>query len=105
MRIQELQEFLYREYQANGYPDSFNKYQKMGDIAELGLITTEIAEAIEECRIHGVTSFENLYTECADIIIRTMNFMTRKGCIDIESVIYAKTLKNMKRGELHGKSV
>ena len=78
MNLQELQQFLYREYQANGYPDSFNKYQKMGDIAELGLITTEIAEAIEEIRIHGVTSFETLYTECADIIIRTMNFMTTK---------------------------
>lgn len=105
MRIQELQEFLYREYCENGYSEMWNKGQRLGDLAEIGLFITEIAEAQEEIRIHGVVSFENLYVECADIIIRVMNFMTRKGCKDIEKVIYEKTLKNKTRGYLHGKSV
>ena len=96
---------MYSEYRKNGYLDMWNKNGKVGDIAELGLILTEISEAMEETRLQGITSNDKLYIECADIIIRTMNFMTRKGCIDIEKVIYEKTKHNFTRKKLHGKDV
>lgn len=94
---------------------------KIRDIAELGLITTEVSEAIESVRnfwkeddtnnFEGINDLQqsikhnsDLAKECADIIIRTLNFMSRKG-FDAEKVILHKNKINLNRGLLHGKSV
>jgi hypothetical protein len=42
--------------------------------------------------------------ECADIIIRLMNFCSRND-IDLQTAILEKNKKNLTRGKLHGKTV
>lgn len=107
--LRELQKKVYEEYVKNGY-DKFWSIPKSGihnnlniesiiDIAELGMINTEVSEAIEKSFIKDNPS---LGFECADIIIRTLNFMSRKG-LDAEFYIERKNNTNIERGYLHGK--
>jgi hypothetical protein len=79
------------------------KGQKIRDIAELSLVTTEVTEAIEEIRNRN-TNIDNLGFECADIIIRTLNFMTRKG-LNANNYIITKSKKNLLRKKLHNRDV
>jgi len=109
--IEELQTLVFKEYQKNGYhkkwTDGFknnSKNQPIFDIAELGLICTEVSEAIEEKRKNGLIDSEELFFECADIIIRTLNFMSRKGA-NASYYLIKKNEKNLIRGKLHGKQV
>lgn len=81
----------------------WNSHGKVGDIAELGLIPTEVTEVQEEVRNKN-TDPNKVGTECADIIIRTLNFMSRKG-LDAEKFILAKHKVNMTRNTLHGRDV
>jgi NTP pyrophosphatase (non-canonical NTP hydrolase) len=83
--------------------DYYKQEQKVFDIAELGLIPTEVAEAQEEVR-NKETNNEHLAEECADVIIRTLNFMSRKG-LDATEAINKKIEKNSKRETLHGRAV
>jgi len=54
--LRELQIEVFREYVKNGYLEEWtsniNSTQKKFSIAELGLVMTEISEAIEEIRKH-----------------------------------------------------
>lgn len=113
--IEEIQNMLFKEYQKNGYYKlwsnnfSNNKNQQsiIYDIAEVGLFTTEISEAIEELRkkdIDDEIKLSHLGVECADIIIRVLNFMSRKG-ISANYYINYKHNINMNREKLHGKEV
>ena len=119
LTFNEIQELLYKEYKKNGYEKMWNRaslnhhlniFEPIFDIAELGLINTEVSEAIETIRIFdnkemGIDSLHfSLGVECADIIIRTLNFMKRKG-LDTEYFILVAHNKNLKRGKLHGKRV
>jgi hypothetical protein len=112
MDLDLIQEFVYIEYRKNGYLDewtvhpfegNYSKTQRKFDIAELGLIVTEISESIEEIRKKDY-QFYDLGIECADIIIRVLNFMSRKN-LNAESFIKLKHKQNMKREKLHGKEV
>jgi len=109
----EMQRMVYDEYIKNGYLDMWyihgmptaeirEKMQAIADIGEVGLFTSEVGEALEAIR-HG-DSKEHLAEELADIVIRVMNFATRKD-IDLENAILLKHEKNMKRPILHGKKV
>lgn len=100
-----LQAQLYEEYVKNGYRDNWNKTRpaKHGDLAELGLVVTEISEVMEHIR-NKETDFNEVGLECADIIIRVTNFMTRKG-LDLQTFILLAHAKNIERGYLHGKEV
>lgn len=91
-------------------------------IAELGLITTEVAEAIEEVR-HGHGMSETYYTtvglvypggngplvhkpegvpsELADVIIRVLDLANAYG-IDIGAAVIEKLNHNATRGLHHG---
>ena len=102
--VEKLQKFVYEEYLKNGYKKMFAECsnRELADIAELGLIDTEVSEAIE-CIRHGKNQLD-LSFELADIVIRAMNFASRKG-ININNAILQKHKKNMKRGYLHGKVV
>jgi hypothetical protein len=89
--IEELQTLIFKEYEKNGYHKMWTNgfknnspEQPIFDIAELSLIVTEISEAIEEKRKNGLIDSENLFIECADIIIRTLNFMIRNEMEIIE---------------------
>jgi len=115
MELKEIQEFVFREYQKNGYLDMWTvklystkqekeQQQKINDVAELGLIVTEISEAIEIIRKKDNEDIEKLAEECSDIIIRALNFMSRKG-LDATSNICHKANYNLSRGNLHGKAV
>jgi hypothetical protein len=120
MNLSKIQRIVFIEYKNNGYLDMWNTVsdwwcnQRIYDIAELGLIITEVSEAIETIRNSWKenndsdkvinSDFSDLAKECADIIIRTLNFMSRKG-FDAEKVILHKNKINLNRGLLHGKSV
>jgi uncharacterized protein YabN with tetrapyrrole methylase and pyrophosphatase domain len=112
MDIRELQKELFIDYKEKGYYKSWNvenqldaSSQKKFDIAELGLIITEVSEAIEEIRKqNNKFTREHLAEECADIIIRTINFMSRKG-LDLEIALWLKNNKNKNREWLHEKDV
>lgn len=104
MELKEIQELVYLEYQRNGYLKNWNQFNKVGDIAELGLINTEISEAIEIIRNPEFPNNYMLAEECADIIIRTLNFMSRKH-LDATQAILDKHNINMNRGILHDKDV
>lgn len=119
---------------ANGWHDRYNLLAAAGDeagiddhiVAKLGLIGTEVAEAIEEVRtghldayysLHGrrVTPApdgtvagirvplkpEGLPSELADIVIRTIDLAHTLG-IDLPSAIVEKVAANRHRGHMHG---
>lgn len=82
-------------------------------IARLALITTEVAEAIEEIRdgrevdetYYSITAQgmkpEGVPSELADVVIRALDAADAWG-IDLESVIEMKLSFNEKRGYRHG---
>jgi len=101
MDFLELQKKVYEEYIKNGFQDKFNEKGAIGDIAELGLITTEIGEAIESIRDDNR---EELCFELADIVIRVMNICNRKG-IDLGTWILKKNDLNLSRDKFHGRKI
>lgn len=100
MKLSELKERVYSEYVNNGYFDFWEKGSLIhSDLAESGMIGSEVGE-LQEAIFKGEK--HKIGSECADIIIRTLNFCTRKK-IDIESELKAKSKINDNRGYLHGK--
>ncbi len=96
-------------------PDAFNpRWTVAHKIAELGLITTEVAEAIEEVR-HGREMNETYYldptaphpkpegvpSELADVVIRCLDIADAYG-IDLGYAVIEKLNSNMTRGLHHG---
>lgn len=112
MELNKIQKLVLEEYRKNGYLYMWNSFERLqpssiGNIAELGLITTEVTEAMEALRSNKyepTITEENLGIECADIIIRVLNFMSRKH-LDAEEFILKAHKKNMKRGKFHGKLI
>ena len=120
MSLNKLQKLVFEEYKKNAYLDMWNfgklyqnyiefelkryipNLENIFDIAELGLISTEVSEGIEVIRQNGSTFA--LILECADIIIRTLNFMSRKGYSATDFILLKHNL-NLERGLLHGKKV
>jgi NTP pyrophosphatase (non-canonical NTP hydrolase) len=95
----------------NGYRDMWNsadrscqlaKLGNIGTLGELGLITSEVAEAMEHVREPELEI--EFGEELADVIIRTLNLMSRLG-IQVESYIERKDMKNRTRGKLHGRAI
>ena len=126
MGIKELREMLYIAYQKTGHEymwdledlklmmetirnkkwcklyfegNQFKQLLTIADIAEVGLINTEVSELLEDIRKGKDNDILGL--ECADIIIRVMNYCTRKG-INLESYMITKHHVNMRREKLHG---
>ena len=128
--LNEIQELVHEEYINNGYKYMWNlldlkmlleyfspkyinsnNYFKgeqwkqlltIADIGEVGLINTEVSELLEDIRKDKGLSKQG--EECADIVIRVMNYCNRKG-IDLEDAILTKHYVNMSREKLHGKVV
>jgi len=110
MNLIEIQDLVFEEYKKNKYLEmwqsekgTYSQEQKIKDLAELGLIITEISESMEEIRKKDYV-FHDLAIECSDIIIRVLNFMSRKN-LDAEYFILLKNEVNTKREKLHGKGV
>ena len=103
MNIKKLQKLVFKTALNNGHVENWNNHNTVGDIAELGLICSEVSEAQEIIR--NDTDFNSLAFECADIIIRTLCFLERKGIFNIEKFILTKNNINKERGYLHGKTV
>ena len=95
--LRELQRLVYKEYQQNKFEEGFNKHGIIGDIAELGLISTEVSEAITKVRKNEF----GIEEELADIVIRVLNYCNRKG-ITLDNNIVWKNEANQKRAKLHG---
>lgn len=110
MKFKEIMKLVLIEYKKNGYFDEWEeireileKHGKKGiaELAEVGLFVTEVAESLEEIRNNNK---DKLAIELADIIIRIMNFASRRG-INLEDAILRKHKKNFKREKLHGRNV
>ncbi len=110
MRIADLQKLVFTEYEKNGYAERWSREYLMEhpeeldlviSLAEVGLFVTEVSELMEDIRDANVDHYGE---EGADIIIRVLNFFSRKG-IDVEPYILAKHEKNLKRERLHGRRV
>lgn len=71
------------------------------DLAEVGLFTTEVAEALEEIRNKNP---EEMGKELAGVVIRILNFASRKH-IDLEPIIISEIKRNMTRKNLHGRKL
>lgn len=106
----ELQEMVFREYVKNGYAARWTREYFMAhpvefdlliDLAEVGLINTEVSELLEDIRSNDKQKWA---LEAADIVIRVLNWCSRKG-IDVDNAIHVKHLKNMGREHLHGRAV
>ena len=111
MNLTEIQFLVYEEYKKNGYHLMWEKAEiilrnheldGIVQLGEIGLFCTEIAEAMEEVR--DANKNGELGNELADIIIRVLNFASRKG-INIEEKILLKHEKNLKRGQRHGRDI
>ena len=104
-----IQALVLIEYKENGYLDMWtkgrnNQEQKIYDIAELSLIMTEVSELIEYIRKGKKPDDDKYCYELAEIIIKTLNYCSRKG-INIEKRIIEKNAINCNRVYLHGKEV
>ena len=69
-------------------------------IAKLGLVGTEIAEAMEAARKNDRANFDE---EIADTFIRLFDRVGAMG-IDLDAILAAKEKKNANRPKLHGKT-
>lgn len=110
MDFEAIQDLVYEEYVKNGYEERWNhaselllraSFGRIVDVAEVGLFSTEVSEAQEEIRHDNPKKEEE---EIADMIIRAMNYCSRKG-YHLQEAILAKHEINMKRDFLHGKKV
>jgi len=109
MEIKQLKELVFMEYIKNEYLTMWDaptinghpEWQMFFDLAEAGLIHTEPAELQEAIRDQNR---EEMVVECADIIIRTLNFCSRLQ-LPIEKALINKHEKNMKRKKLHGREI
>ena len=116
MSLKELQKLLGEEYIQNGYMEMWcvdlhqtdlpSRTQRIFDLAEIGLWNTEVSETLEDTRKikENDRLREKWAEEGADVIIRVLNFFTRKE-IDAEEAILRKHKENMKREKLHGREV
>lgn len=106
MNLSEIQKLVFEEYKKNGYLDLMNsppkKFRWLSDLAEVGLFDTETTEAKE--RIRDGDCGEVLGFELADLVIRVLNFASRKS-IDIEKCVIKKHGINCNRGKLHGRKI
>lgn len=102
MEFKDLQKLVYEEYKKNGFEEYFNKYEECGDLAEIGLIASEIGEALDYIRDSKEIKYVSV--ELADIVIRVLNFCNRKN-IDLEFYIIAKNRINKMRDKYHNKKV
>jgi hypothetical protein len=111
LTLRELQLKLYEEYSQNGYRDMWDSADrscelaglgKIGTLGELGLITSEVAEAMEYVRDQRLP--HEFGEELVDVIIRTLNLMTRLG-FNAQMFMEQKHEKNLTRGHLHGRII
>lgn len=111
-----MQSYCYRIAKMKGFHD-----KPRDPIAALGLVVTEVAEAIEAVRKDpdapsehiGDEGYTQLEEELADIIIRVLDFAEERGAkgdimpndkrLDIVGAIFAKVRFNAKRPRMHGK--
>ena len=110
MDFEKIRKLVFEEYKKNGYYDKWEearlilaKYGIVGivELAEIGLIYTELSEAMEEIRD---SNDGKANIELADAIIRIMNFASRRE-MDLETAIIKKHAINMTREKLHGRKI
>jgi len=101
MDLSEIQRMVREHYQINGFEKRWNDVNDsmIADLGEVGLFSEEIGELTQAIR-KGI-DLDQVGIECADIVIRIMNFCNRKG-LDLQTYIYYKHSINMKRPYLHG---
>jgi len=110
MDFNKLKKLVYEEYKKTGHLEKWERARELlkseglegiVDLAEIGLIVTEVAEAMEEVRDQNP---EKESKELAGIIIRILNYCNRKG-YNIEKDILAEHKRNLKRPKLHGRKM
>jgi len=104
MEFQVIQKLVFESYKHTHKPiwdkatealQSHNLPPELIDLAEIGLFTTGVSEAMEEIRN---ADKEKTAKELAGLIIRILNFATRKG-ISLEEYILSKAERNLSTGQ------
>jgi len=110
MRFDALQELAFEGYVEKGYKAAWEKacailkphgLDRLIDLAEVGLFTTEVTEAQEEIRDDDP---EKEVKELAGLFIRMSNYAMRHG-YDLEAAIIAEALRNLTREHLHKRKI
>lgn len=77
-------------------------YNKATPLEALALVTSEIGEAVNECR-HGQPS-DHFGEELADIVLRVMGIASQHK-IDLLGEIYSKIQRNLESGDNRGRII
>jgi len=110
MDFKDIQHLAYKGYREKGFLEKWEKARKIlrehgleriVDLAELGLVVTEIAEAMEEIRDDNSKAESK---ELAGVFIRLSNYSMRKG-YNLESEIIRESRRNLTRPKLHRRKV
>lgn len=110
MDFKEIQKLAFKAHVEKKYLETWEKaydvlkehnLEGLIDLAEVGLFTTEVGETLEEIRDKDE---EATAKELGGIIIRILNFASRKG-IDLEKVILSEIKRNTTRPDLHGRKL
>lgn len=103
MEFNLIKDLVYITYCEKGFYQEFEnvKPYAYGMLAEIGLINTEVSEALEKVR---KGDWQALAEELADIVIRAMNCASRFK-INLEQAITDKDVDNQQRPEKHGNKV
>lgn len=104
MEFWEVQKMVKEPYERNGFRKRWDEVSDpvIADIAEVGLFCEEIGELTEAIR--KGKDLDEVGIECADIVIRILNFCNRKG-LDLQTYILHKHSINEKRPYLHGDAI
>jgi len=100
MTLRELQEQAFAGAEQKGFHESL-AWDRYGVLVRLCLIHTEVSEAAQAVKRHGIVTRQEIAEELADILIRLGDLAEGLG-IDLSTAVQAKMAKNETRPYLYG---
>lgn len=100
MTITDLVRESYGAAKAKGFHDDLPA-DRTGTLVRLALIHTEVSEATQEVKRHGVANPDAIAEELADALIR-IGDLAGSLSLDLEGAVEAKMAKNLTRPYRYG---